>query len=246
MKKIYSLIVLAFCLAAVPLVAQKQLYFGGGGTGISTWFVNQNNYGYQDLDIKASFSYGLNANAGFDFNKNIGIKLELGFQKLGQNYIKDVVDTSFTRNIGVNYFQLPLLFKFRTGGESVKFLAALGPQFDFLMSAKQKYYYTLKDIDGEYDYDKPIPGTSELISEEDITHRFNSVDIQARLDLGIEIIVIKNLFIDAAVSFAYGLTDVNASGYHYEDKDGNYNPVHNAYVGFNVGINYCLDFSKGK
>jgi hypothetical protein len=246
MKKIYSVVLLALFLAAGPLVAQKQLYFGGGGTGISTWFINQNNYGYKDLDIKASFSYGLNANAGFDFNKNLGIKLELGFQKLGQNYIKDVADTSFTRNIGLNYFQLPLLFKFRTGGDVVKFMAALGPQFDFLLSAKQKYFYTLKDIDGEYDYDTPIPGTSELISEADITHRFNSVDIQARVDLGVEIFVVKNLFIDAAFSFTYGLTDIIAPDYQFEDVDGNYNPVHNAYVGLNVGINYCLDFSKGK
>ena len=246
MKKFYSLIFLALFLTAGQAVAQKQLYFGGGGTGISAWFINQNNYGYQDLDVKASISYGFNANAGFDFNKSIGIKLELGFQKLGQDYTKDKADTSFTRNIGLNYFQLPLLFKFRTGGEKVKFMAALGPQFDFLLSANQKYYYTLKDINGEYDYDKYIPGTTELISENDITNRFNSVDIQARLDLGVEIIVIKNLFIDAAFSFTYGLTDIIAPDYQYEDRDGNYNPVHNAYLGFNVGINYCLDFSKGK
>jgi hypothetical protein len=246
MKKLFSLICLVLFLSAGTAVAQKQLYFGAGGTGLSTWFINQNNYGYQDLDIKAGISYGLNANVGFDFNKSLGIKLELGFQKLGQNYEKTKVDTNFTRNIGLNYFQLPLLFKFRTGGEVVKFMAAIGPQFDFLMSANQKYYYTLKDIDGEYDYDKPIPGTTELLSESDITHRFNSIDIQARLDLGVEIIVIKNLFIDAAFSFAYGLTDINAPDYQYKDKDGNYNPVHNAYVGLNVGINYCLDFSKGK
>jgi hypothetical protein len=246
MKKFYSLIVLALFLTAGQTNAQKQLYFGAGGTGISAWFINQNNYGYQDLDVKAGISYGFNANAGFDFNNNLGVKLELGFQKLGQNYLKTIGDTSFTRNIALNYFQLPVLFKFRTGGETVKFMAALGPQFDFLMSANQTYVYTLLDTENEYDYDKPIPGTSELISESDITHRLNSVDIQARLDLGVEIYVVKNLFIDAAFSFAYGLTDINAPDYQYEDRDGNYNPVHNAYLGFNVGVNYCLDFSKGK
>lgn len=246
MKKIYSLLLLVLFLGAGPLVAQKQLYFGAGGTGISAWFINQNNYGYQDLDVKAGISYGFNANAGFDFNNNLGVKLELGFQKLGQNYIKDIADTSFTRNIGLNYFQLPLLFKFRTGGETVKFMAAIGPQFDFLMSANQKYYYTLKDTVGEFDYDKYIPGTTELISEKDITNRFNSFDIQARLDLGIEIIIIKNLFIDAGFSFAYGLKDIIAPDYQYKDKNGNYNPVHNAYLGFNVGINYCLNLSKSK
>ena len=246
MKKIYSIIILALFLVAGQVIAQKQLYFGAGGTGISSWLLNQNNYGYQDLDLKAGISYGFNANAGFDFTNNLGVKLELGFQKLGQKYSKTKGDTSFTRNIGLNYFQLPVLLKFRTGGETVKFMAAIGPQFDFLLNAKQDYYYTLMDTIGEYDYTKPIPGTTELISENDITHRFNSFDIQARLDLGIEIIIIKNLFIDASLSFAYGLKDIIAPDYQYEDRDGNYNPVHNAYVGFNVGINYCLDFSKGK
>jgi hypothetical protein len=246
MRKIYSLIFLAIFLAAGQAIAQKQLYFGGGGTGISSWLINQNNYGYQDLDVKAGISYGFNANAGFDFNNNLGVKLELGFQKLGQKYSKTKADTNFTRNIGLNYFQLPLLFKFRTGGETVKFMAAIGPQFDFLMNAKQDYYYTLMDSIGDYDYTKPIPGTSELISENDITHRFNSFDIQARLDLGVEIIIIKNLFIDAGFSFAYGLKDIIAPDYQFEDVDGNYNPVHNAYVGFNVGINYCLNLSKSK
>jgi hypothetical protein len=62
MKKIYSFVFLALFLTAGQAVAQKQLYFGAGGTGLSTWFINQNNYGYQDLDIKAGISYGFNAN----------------------------------------------------------------------------------------------------------------------------------------------------------------------------------------
>jgi hypothetical protein len=242
MKKIYSLVFLVLFLGAGTTFAQKKLYFGVGGTGISAWFINQNNYGYQDLDIKASISYGFNVNVGYEFTKNLGIKLELGFQKLGQNYTKSKDDTTFTRNIGLNYFQLPLLFKFRTSGEVVKFMFALGPQFDFLLSANQNYFYTLTETAGEIEYEKPIPGTTELVSKDDITHRFNSLDIQARLDLGLEIYVIKNLFIDAAFSFAYGLTDIIAPDYQYKDVDGNYNPVHNAYVGFNVGINYVMDF----
>ena len=46
--------------------------------------------------------------------------------------------------------------------------------------------------------------------------------------------------IDAAVSFAYGLTDIIAPDYQIKNTSGNYDPVHNAYVGFNVGVNYVL------
>ncbi len=240
MRKRLLLVALIGTFAAGSLFAQKQLYFGAGGTGLTTWFINQNNYGYSDLDVEVSFSYAFNANVGFDFNNNLGIKLELGFQRLGQNYSKDKADTTFTRDIALNYFQLPLLFKFRAGGEVVKFMGAIGPQFNFLMSANQNYYYTLMDTTGTYDYKKYIPGTTELISQSDIKNRFNSFDIMARLDLGVEFVITKNLMIDAAASFAYGLTDIIAPDYQIKNTSGNYDPVHNAYVGFNVGVNYVL------
>jgi hypothetical protein len=84
------------------------------------------------------------------------------------------------------------------------------------------------------------------ISQETITDRFTSYDIFARLDLGVDITIVKNLFINTGLSFAYGLTDINAKDWRMNNSAGNYNPSHNAAVGFNVGINYCLDFSKAK
>jgi hypothetical protein len=243
MKKILILSAIGFLLAVNSLFAQKQLYFGAGGTGMSTWFINQNNYGLTDMDVKTSFSYGVNANIGFDFNNNLGVKIELGYSKLGQNYTKQRHDTLFSRNVALNYFQLPVLFKFRTGGETAKFMLAVGPQFDFLMSAKQTIY--ANDIETDQYYgDYVVPGTTEKIYESDIKQRFTSFDIMARLDLGVEIVIIPNLFIDAAISFAYGLTDINATAYQIPDTDGNYNPLHNAYAGFNVGVNYVLPIGK--
>jgi len=68
----------------------------------------------------------------------------------------------------------------------------------------------------------------------------------ARLDLGVDIKLMKCLFLNTGLTFAYGLTDINASDFQIVNKSGDYNPSHNIAVGFNVGINYCLDFSKGK
>jgi len=81
MRKNFILFALVCLLSAGSLFAQKQLCFGAGGTGLSTWFVNQNNFGYSDLDVKVPFSYAFNANVGFDFNSNLGMKLDLGYQR---------------------------------------------------------------------------------------------------------------------------------------------------------------------
>jgi hypothetical protein len=246
MKKFFILSLLAFALAGSSLFAQKQLYFGVGGTGMSTWFINQNTYDSTilDWDVKSTFSYSVNANIGFDFNKNLGVKLELGYARLGQNYTDEFnADTLVTKNISVRYFQLPVLFKFRSSGEVAKFIFAIGPQFEFLMDAKQ-YIYINDVATDDWGNEYVVPGTTEKVYTENIKERFNSMDIMARLDLGVEIVVIKNLFIDAGLSFAYGLTDINADAYQSPGSDGNYNPVHNTYVGFNIGVNYVLPIGK--
>ena len=244
MKKIYSIMILTFFLTAGQMVAQKQLYFGLQGTVMSTLITNQNNYGYPDMDYKVTFGGAGNANIGFDFNKHIGLLLQVGYGKLGQRFTDLIHDTTITRNIKLNYLQIPLMFKYRSSGAVARFYVMAGPQFDFLLSAKQTYYKN----DASFNDEVFNPKLKKFvkISEESIKDRFTSYDIFARLDLGVDISIAKNLFINTGFSFAYGLTDINAKDWRINNSSGDYNPSHNAAVGFNVGINYCLDFSKTK
>ena len=244
MKKICSLVVLALFLTTGSLVGQKQLYFGAQGTGMSTWILNQNNYGRPDMDYVATFGGAGNVNIGFDFNQNFGLFLQVGYAKLGQKFRDVIDDTTYTRNVKLDYLQVPLLFKYRTSADVARFYIMAGPQFDFLLSANQIYYKD--DVSYEEQFENPLSGEMVKIGEEDITDRYTSYDIFARLDLGVDITIIKNLFISTGLSFAYGLTDINAEDWRMDNSSGEYNPSHNIAIGFNVGINYCLDFSKSK
>jgi hypothetical protein len=239
MKKSLATIIIAVLCFAGPLAAQKQFYFGLAGTGLSSVITNQNNYGLPfEMDYTVTLGGAGNVNVGFDFSNNIGLKLELGFAKLGQKYEDTYQDTVYTRNIRLNYLQIPLLFKFRTGGDVVKFYVAAGPQFNILLSASQQY---LKNEDY---YNDSIPGnwtTPTLIGEETITDRYNSLDIMGRLDLGVDIHVATNLFLNVGLTMAYGFMDINATDYQIPDNSsGTYNPSHNLYGGLNFGINYRL------
>ena len=212
MRKIYFFILLALFLTAGQAVAQKQLYFGLQGTAMNTWITNQNNYGlpdkYPDMDYKVTFGGAGNVNIGFDFNKHIGLLLQVGYGKLGQRFTDLINDTTITRNIKLNYLQIPLLFKYRSGGEVARFYVMAGPQFDFLLSAKQTYYKNDASFNDEVF--NPKLKRFVKISEETITDRFSSYDIFARLDLGVDISLMKNMFLNAGLSFCYGLTDINA------------------------------------
>jgi hypothetical protein len=238
MKKISALLLLVLCLSGLSVMSQN-FYVGLGGTIMNTWVTNESNYGYPDMDYSTTFGGAGNVNAGFDFNKNIGLKLEVGFSKLGQN-TKDKIneDTLYERKLKLNYLQIPLMFKYRTNGEVARFYVMAGPQFGFLLNAKQTYY-----LNDEPDQ-RFIPGTTEKISEETITSHYTSYDISARLDFGADITLIPSLVLNAGLTFSYGLMDINATGYRMPDHDGNYNASHNIFGGFNVGIAYV--FGKGK
>jgi hypothetical protein len=245
MKRNYFLLIsLCFLVLSGPLAAQSRLYFGANGSMLNTWTTNQMNYGYPDMDYQFTVNMGINANAGYDFNKSVGVLLQLGYAKLGQKYTDQINDTNYSRRVGMNYFQIPLMFRYRTSGEIARFYVMAGPQFNILLSAEQTYYKndaTPFDSVWNEKLNKPV-----LIGETDITDRFTTFDIMARVDMGVEITLIENLFLTAGLSMAYGLMDVNDEAWRYNNSDGVYNPSHNAYIGFSVGVNYCFDPKKGK
>ncbi len=246
MKKSFYPLIIAMLFLTGPLMAQKQLYFGLQGTGLSSVITNQNNYGLPfEMDYKVTFGGSGNVNVGFDFNKHFGLKLEIGFAKLGQNYADNHTDTSgvastYSRKVKLNYLQIPLMFKYRTGGDVVRFYVMAGPQFNLLLSASQKYLKQdqVYDITGYYpeNWTKPL-----VIGEETITDRYNSLDIMGRLDFGLDFQVASNLSVYVGMTMAYGLMDINATDYQIPNySSGKYNPSHNLYGGINFGINYLL------
>jgi hypothetical protein len=246
MKKSLSAAVIALLFFIGPLMSQKQLYFGLAGSGLSSVITNQNNYGLPfEMDYKVTFGGSGNVNMGFDFNNHMGLKLEIGFAKLGQNYQDTYKDTVYSRNIKLNYLQIPLMFKYRTGSDVVKFYVMAGPQFNILLSASQKY---LKNEDY---FDEPVTPENWtkpiVIGEKTITDRYNSLDIMGRLDVGVDIAVTSNLFLNVGMTMAYGFMDINATDWQIPDHSSNtYNPSHNIYGGINFGINYVLPLGAKK
>jgi hypothetical protein len=243
MKKIILLSLILLVTTPLASLAQKQLYFGMAGTFTTTWITNQNIYGQPELNYKLTGGYCVNLNIGFDFNKHIGLKTEVGYALLGQGYDGKQYDTATTRKVRLKYLQIPLLFKYRTSGKTAQFYILAGPQFNILLSAKQDYkrgdvkppVYHNPEIDKDID-----------VGAEDIKDRYNSLDIFARIDFGVDISIIENLFLNVGITAAYGLMDINASDWQLKDNSGNYTPSHNIYGGINFGLCYRFNTSKGR
>ena len=252
MKKTLSLVIFALLFATGSVMSQKQLYFGAAGTIMSTSIVNQNNYGLSEMDYVVTTHGAGNINVGFDFNNHLGLKLEFGTSTLGQKYkdsraqdpreeplLETNANQTYDRDVKLNYFQLPILFKFRSKGAVAKFYFLIGPQFNFLMSAKQTY------TKNGSSFMCMVPNTASPsvdfnVTDEDIKVRYVSMDIMGRLDLGVDIIIVKHLDINVGLTMAYGFTDINATDYRTPNKDKSYGASHNLYGGLNVGLSYIL------
>ncbi len=242
MKKLVLALLAFLLLTGFSALAQKGLYFGLAGTIQSTWIINQNNYGLSEMDYKSTFGGAGNLNIGYDFTNHLGLKLEIGYSKMGQDYTDSRTDSlkkqfDFTRDIKLNYLTIPILFKYRTGGAIAKFFVALGPQFNMLLSAKQTY-----NVNGQpFVFDlRTVSGQTFQVGKEDIKERYSSMDIVARADFGLEITLVKYLMIDFGATVGYGLMDLNATDYRLQDHSGNYHPSHSASGGLTLGLNFRL------
>jgi outer membrane protein W len=241
MKKIYALLIITFFFSVFTVKSQSDIYIGAGGTVLNTWVTSQNNFGYPDMDYSTTMGGAGNINFGYDFNKHIGLKLEIGYAKLGQNS-KDKIDSnSYTRKVKLYYLQIPVLFKYKTGGEVARFYLLVGPQFGLLLNAKQEF---LKNSDPDDRIVHNLQNIPHIISEETITDRYNSLDISARLDAGFDFTVVKNLVLNTGLSFNYGFLDINKTDWQIKDSSGNYKASNNIYVGLNLGLVYVFDLGK--
>lgn len=237
MKKLYSALLALLLLTSVPAIAQNGLYFGIAGSVVSTWITNQNNYSHPPLDYVRTFGGSGNLNVGFDFMKQLGVKIEIGYGQFGQKYTKTKTDSAFTRQVKLNYLMIPVMLKYRTSGGLAKFFVAIGPQFNLLLSATQNY---LVNGDTFTETEQTVSGKTFVIGQSSIKDRFSSSDIVARMDLGVDFTLIKHIMIEFGLKLGYGLTDLNATDYRLEDNTGKYHASHNAYGGLTLGINYRL------
>jgi len=238
MKKSLFLTFSLLILVVLPSLAQPkygtQWYIGAGGNFNATWIIRQNTYGEPELKYQFTPSYAGNLNLGFDFSEHWGFKMELGYAKMGQKYKDTQYELPVERTVKLNYFLLPIMVKYRVGGEKAKFYVMAGPQLGVLLSATQVY---LRNGTDAPIYNNPIVGPID-VSKKEIKDRYTSMAGFARMDIGVEITPTKHFMIDIGITSAFSITDLNAPGWRMIDHDGTYQISHDFYAGLNLGFNY--------
>lgn len=150
---------------------------------------------------------------------------------MGAKYDDKQYGLPTTRDITLGFVQIPLLLKWRTGGEKTDFYIAAGPQLNALLSGKQEY---LRD-------GKPAPVFNGIdVSKSDIKDRYQQFNCLLRVDLGLDFKLGAKWFMNVGLSGGYSITDANKAEWRFYNRTDDYYISHNFYGGLNVGINHIF------
>ena len=246
MKKIIVLSSFVFLLGIQISNAQKgkEVIFGLGGGLSNTWIIHQNFYGEPEVDYSPKMGYAFSFNLGYEFTEKMGVMTELQYSAQGQKYSGSQSWSGYNfkqvdRDIQLTYFNVPVFFKYRFGTGDTRFRFMAGPQFGFLQDATQEYIRDGKRV-STYEHDKN--GNNFDVTDPQIKDRIENMDISVAIDIGADISLSDQFFINAGLRLNYGFKDVNTEPYHLKNNKGNpYEPSNNMWGGLYVGINYRLD-----
>ena len=240
MKKLF-LLSIVIILLGVESYSQKgkEVILGLGGAFTNVWIIKQNFYGEPEVDYAAKTGYAFSAILGYSFTEQISAVTEIQYSGQGQKYEgKQGSYIKVQRDIKLNYLNIPVFFKYSFGSGGTRFRFLAGPQFGFLMGAKQDY---VRDGNVIGSTQVNLDGEVFVTDTEDIKDRFENLDIGAAIDIGADIYLNKNFFVSAGGRINYGFKDINAAAYRLDALNEKYEPSHNFWGGAYVGIIYLLD-----
>ena len=221
---------------------QRGTTVGVDGSFNSTWIAYPNAYGVEDFDntklkyYKPSYGDDFSLSIGQNFVDVLGIKAEIGYSTQNQDY--DNSKANSTRDLKLNYFQIPVMLRLSTHGQHVMYHLMFGPQFGILSSAKQTNVTDKGKDTTVTNYANVVvykPGMNS------ITDRYNKLDILGVVDLGCDIYLTDKLLLNVGIRLHASFKDINSSDWQYQNSPGfSYSASRNLYGGINVGLTYAL------
>lgn len=216
-----------------------SLWYELGGNANSVWILNQDIYGNPELPYMTKF--GMYATTGFNYfydNKH-GVNIKVGYGTFGQDYAGEMRKTYVKRKVTFKYMHIPVTHMWKVGKPNKPLWLEVGPQFSWLMDAKQEYGESLGGYGPKYRQYLPIGDTN-------VTKWFIPYDaqIQFRVTKYYKIKKIKFLLFKIGLDGAIGLLDINAKPYRIPNVHDIYGSSHNFYVGFQGTV--MLRMVKGK
>lgn len=187
--------ILVFCLLSGVSMAQAQaLRVGLKGGPNSTWLLNDNIFGSADINIWPTFGGTVGPSVTYMFSDAVGVSLDILYTSVNQQYRPDEDEDPFAYDLKekLRYIDLPLLFK--VGSQKGPYFE-IGPKFSILTKHREEFTF-LNGVQG---------GQGESYSNKS---DFNGLLFSIALGFGVDIKIVKNMYINAGLRLAYNPGDV--------------------------------------
>ena len=206
-------IILLLFLLPISINAQV-VHIGPKLAAQSVWLLNQNNYGLSEMDYKFKGGLTYGGSIGVDYGDHWGVQLDFQYAHMGQDYEDNIglqlilgVNDVFTvrKEVDLIYSQVPLMVRYRNGGDKAAFIGLFGPQVGVRGKATLRYF-----ADGDSIPFATLPGgLYPTLSEAD--EFFQSLDFGLAGGAGGEYYFGSTFYARTMFRFYLGLTDINAA-----------------------------------
>ena len=269
MKRI---VILFFSILAVTSgTAQIVQVHLGATTAVNATFVLDKGLS-EDPRYNSSYTYQF-APIGFNFGVDLGRKFGLSLEgiKSKQGQIYEMIDAyekiKGQREISLDYLQLPMLFRFMSGGNAgARANFNLGPQMSFLTNARETIqaqagdYKIPEGVDfqsiqeefpqatnnGDGTYTIPDVPSKDLLTKK--ANDFKNTEFSIAGAFGLDIDLSKHLYLTTQVRATYSLTDMRNGDVIEKIKSGDSADIFgqraNLLVGVQLGLHYMFGTTR--
>ena len=231
-KSILFTLLFSFCfLLAYSQIQERGIEVGFHLQPGHSSIVHQNAYGYTELDPEFHFAFSIGVHGGITFTERWSILSEYNFSRLGGKWSGEEGILNVTREVRLEYWQIPLLLRYNWM-DKPRFYLTAGPQISLLKSAQQIYDPEVNVSDG-----RPLVST-------DITERFKKTIFGIVLGAGYEIPVTYKYYALVGIRFNYSFSAINHKDYHIPNRSGEYDASHIIFPSMELGAGYI--FGRGR
>lgn len=269
------IVCLGFFTASTVSAQIVQVHLGATTTMNATYVLDKGLSEDPRYSAKATYQWApIGFNFGVDLGRKFGLSLEGIKSKQGQIY--DMIDKfeeiKGKREISLEYLQLPMLFKFMSGGNAgARANFNLGPQLSLLTDAVEsiqtkKGVYTIPEgvdfasiqnelasSDAEKQFIQQIDAgsyevTQDLNPKDILTKKandFKNTEFSIAGAFGLDIDLSKHLFLTTQVRATYSLTDMRNGDVIDAIKNGDAATIFDQRANLLVGVQLGLHYMIG-
>lgn len=248
-----------------------QIHLGATTTVNATYVLDKGLSEDPRYNSTATYQWApIGFNFGVDFGRKFGLSLEGIKSKQGQIY--DMIDkfeeVKGQRKISLDYLQLPMLFRFMSGGSAgTRANFNIGPQLSFLTNASEsieagagqysipegldfesiqsEFPTAMDNGDGTYTLPADVPSKDLLTKKK---NDFRNTEFSIAGAFGLDIDLSKHLYLTTQVRATYSLTDMRNGDVIDAIKNGDGGSIFgqraNLLVGVQLGLHYMFGSTR--